>query len=402
MRNQSLSVFSNPFVNPFKSKQATHSVSPQASTQKHIEEHCLSRSLTNIFLINEAKNLPINFVAENQSLSSLPSYDEACSSPLPGLPTYNDSTYLPTYLELESNPIGSAYDKTNNLLPSYDETLNQFSSLKKESPAFLQTITKIKDHYLSIKHNQYFFKISKPVKAYGKEDAIKLINKHRLSEEKNKHIPNDQNVPFKKYNKQVHDLAIKYFKYLSDINYKQTFKDQEINQYPALQNLSAEFAGKLQATHKISQKTTNHLLQAAHETIINQGYKDLAQQMKRHGLVTETQQKEIYLPQIETLNNLKSTLQQRIANDNSAIFMQFILGQESRAASIQSAAGMDQKIYRLVNGDHSISQFNTFEQFFSALENIIYTNNINNGLSPDRVVFQQYHQQGGAVNILDS
>ena len=118
--------------------------------------------------------------------------------------------------------------------------------------------------------------------------------------------------------------------------------------------------------------------------------------------MTETQQKEIYLPQIETLNNLKSTLQQRIANDNSAIFMQFILGQESRAASIQSAASMNQKIYRLVNGDHSISQFKTFEQFFSALENIIYTNNLNNGFSPDRVVFQQYYQQGGAVNILDS
>lgn len=402
MRNQSLSIFSNLFINPFKSRQATHSVSLQAKTQQHIEGNCLSRSLTNVFLINEAKNLPINFVAEHQSLSSLPSYDEACYSPLPGLPTYNDSTHLPTYLELESNPISSAYDRTNNLLPSYDETLNQFSSLKKESPTFLKTITEIKDHYLSIKHNQYFLNVSKPIKAYGKKDAIKLINKHRLSEEKNKRIPNDQNVPFKKYNKQVHDLAIKYFKYLSDINYKQTFEGREINQHPALQNLSADFAGKLQATHKISQKTTNHLLQATHETIVNQGYKDLAQQMKHHGLVTETQQEGVYLPQVETLNNLKSTLQQRIANDNSAIFIQFILGPESRAASIQSAAGMNQKIYRLVNGDNSVSQFNTFDQFFSAIEKIIYTNNLDNGLSPDCVVFQQYRQQSEAINILDS
>lgn len=400
MRNQSLSTFSRSFINPFKSRQPAPPSIPQTNTKQNIEANCLSRSLANVFLINEVSNHNIDFLRESQSLSSLPSYDEACSNQLPGLLTYSEATHLPTYTE--ANRPYAAYDTANNLLPSYDETISQFSTLKNESSAFLHTISAIKDHYLSIKHNQHLFKISLPANFHGKEDAIKSINKHRIGEEKNKLITDKKELQFQKYNKQVHDLAIKYFKYLSDVNYKNTFEGRDIYQHPALQNLSNKFAGKLQSTHKISKQTTQHLLKAAHETIINNGYSGLAQLMQHHGLITETQQAGVYLPQVDTFNHIKTVLKQQSADNAPAIFLQFIAGQETYAASIQSHRGTNQKVFKLVKADNSVSEFKDFATFIEALETTLKASNLKNGLPLDRVIFQQYRQKNEPISLLDS
>lgn len=388
MRNQSLSTFSRSFINPFKPRQPVNTPQPQKITKQDIEASCLFRSLANIFLINEASNNTINFLKENQSLSSLPSYEDT-NFILPGLAIYNEEN------------LQTAYDKNNAYLPSYLETEQGFPN-KNQLKANLDNVARIKNSYSLIKHNQNFFKTSLPSNFHGKEDAIKSINKHRSSEEKNKLISDRKGIQFQKYNKQVHDLAIKYFKYLSDVNYKNTFEGRDIYQHPALQNLSNEFAGKLQSTHKISKQTTQRLLKAAHETIINNGYSGLAQLMQHHGLITETQQAGVYLPQVDTFNHIKTVLKQQSVDNAPAIFLQFIAGQETYAASIQSHLGINQKVFKLVKADNSVSEFKDFTTFIETLETILKASNLKNGLPLDQVIFQQYRQKNEPISLLNA
>lgn len=378
MRTQSLFTFSNPF----KPKQTSDIPTSSTINNQCIEANSLANSLTNICLIREANLL-------SRKSRALPSYEELYPNLSYTSTNYNDPAHLPTYCEA-----------TNAFL--YNESLDSFNELSNREPSFLKKIAEINQNYLSIKYNQNFFKVSLPAKFYGKENAIQAITKHRIGEEKNKSITEKKDPKFQNYNEQIHDLAIQYFKYLSDPNYKNTMDGKKINSHPALHYLSTEFAGKLHSAKKISKTMTNHLLKAAHETIINRDYKNLAIIMKNNGLVTDMPQQDIYLPHINSIDNFKTTLKQQIDNYSSPIFLHFMVGQRAYAASVQLDINTQKTIFKIINLDNSISEFNDFNSFIGTLEETIKSNNLKNSLPIDQVIFQKYYKENNSISLLDS